>query len=395
MPMNNSNLIFEYISYYGFRVFPLNSVDEENHCTCRNIKCNSAGKHPVLKGSWKKYATNNKETITRWKSDYKNINFALLTGTYSEQTKKYLIVIDVDASEHTIIDSLPKTFYYKTGSGGYHFWYWSDFLIKNSVNLIEDKVDVRGKGGYIVIPPARNKHGNYEFLEDSFNEINNFPIELLNNIKYKQKEATINKQTKEKVKKEDKIFNFIWSKYSIKEIREKILEGEKIPKGLRNVVIHKLLSSDRAKGAVLNDLVNNSEYYYDSLENKESFSKEELKNIVYSVLKYPIYNQDHNNVIKGFVEYNKKLNDSYKETENTIKQIDDLFFNSLVVGDYECSIQNLIKQRQEFYKKFNIINYPHYRVQLLSKKLIELGFQKLRTNKNNLWNIHVNDSIQK
>ena len=391
----DNNLIFEYISSFGFRVFPLNSVDDENHCTCKNIKCNSAGKHPVLKGSWKKYATTNIETIKKWKNEYKNINFALLTGTYSEQTKKYLIVIDVDASEHTILSVLPKTFYYKTGSGGYHFWYWSDFLIKNSVSLIENKVDVRGKGGYIVIPPARNKHGKYEFLNDSYNEINNFPIELLNKIKYKQKEIITIKEVKEKVKKQKKVFNNVWSKYKVKELRLKIGNGEKIPNGLRNTTIHKLLSSDRAKGAILNDLVNNAEYYYNSLETKETFSKEELKTIVYSVLKYPIYNQEHKKVISGFVNYNKKINELFDETEESIKKIDDMFFNSLEIGEYCTSIQNLIKIRQNFYKENKIVIYPHYRVQLLAKKLVELGFKKQRTSKSNLWNVNLSDYTNK
>ena len=40
----------------GWRVIPLHSVNKDGSCTCRNEKCSSQGKHPLIP-AWQKVAT--------------------------------------------------------------------------------------------------------------------------------------------------------------------------------------------------------------------------------------------------------------------------------------------------------------------------------------------------
>jgi hypothetical protein len=55
----------------------------------------------------------------------------------------------------------------KTPSGGEHFlWRCTGKMPPCSIGRIAPGVDVRGQGGYIVIPPSKIDTGNYEYLND-------------------------------------------------------------------------------------------------------------------------------------------------------------------------------------------------------------------------------------
>ena len=143
--------ILSVILRYGLEVFPLCSV-VGGVCTCRNPSCTSPGKHPLLRVSWKAIATSDEGRIRDWFSRFDRLNYAVATGRKLKTNQKYLVVVDVDASEHPILSELTPTFSYRTGGGGYHFWYWADIPVRNSVAIVP-KVDIRGTNGYVVIPP--------------------------------------------------------------------------------------------------------------------------------------------------------------------------------------------------------------------------------------------------
>ena len=191
--MIEQNKILDVIFKYDLQLIPLRSVIN-GKCSCGNDKCPSKAKHPLFNFSWKIVATNDRAKIENWLIKYKDLNFGVPTGRFSTVSGKYLVAIDIDAAEHELIASLPPTFCYKTGGGGYHFWYWSKTPIKNSVSLIANKVDVRGTGGYVVVPPSKHVSGiNYELLPTSINEIADLPEKLAQLLKIKTTKQQENK----------------------------------------------------------------------------------------------------------------------------------------------------------------------------------------------------------
>lgn len=61
---------------------------------------------------------------------------------------------------------LPATLVQKTGGGGYqHFWKWNGREIRNSSSEIAPGLDIRGNGGYVILPPSGHELGNkYEWV---------------------------------------------------------------------------------------------------------------------------------------------------------------------------------------------------------------------------------------
>lgn len=164
----NLLLLLEYLlNDCGLFGFPIHSIDDTGVCTCKKgVACTGPGKHPYLNLKWKNIATNSVAKLQSW-ANKKQINYAVCTGCLSKRTNKYLIVVDIDTQTHEILKSLPETFCYKTGSGGYHYWFWSPVPIKNSVSQLADKVDIRGTGGYVIIPPSKHVSGSkYTLLCD-------------------------------------------------------------------------------------------------------------------------------------------------------------------------------------------------------------------------------------
>lgn len=60
------------------------------------------------------------------------------------------------------------TYTVKTQSGGYHLYYKlpPDRDIRNSASKIGANIDIRGEGGYIILPPSEGKNGRYELHSD-------------------------------------------------------------------------------------------------------------------------------------------------------------------------------------------------------------------------------------
>lgn len=379
----------------GLKLFPLHTILNGN-CSCGNLECSSAGKHPIMKTSWKTLGTNKIEEVRYWKNKYKNINLGALTGEKDEKTGKYLIVIDVDILNHSILDSLPKTFTIKTGSG-FHLWFWSNKEIGNSVSKLSKSVDVRGKNGYVVVPPSIHKSGLiYEIV--SLEQIADLPQQYVDEL--------TDKNIISKSKNTNKINNsqnHYFDGMSVPDIRISLNMGSLIPVGTRNFTCFRLLCSDRAKGVLtLEELISNAKYYSEFFEEKNSFDNLELEKLAKSVMKYPAYNTCFENVNELYFKWYKKNNKNplkieYKE--DSIK-FDNAFFSSLKkIENHKdgISLSELSIEREYFFVKKGVKYFPKYKLQLLAKKLESLGFTKKKTEKGNVWLVAIdfNEEVNK
>jgi len=121
----------------GFKVMPLN------------------GKLPLTKNG-SKDATTDTAQIEAWWTTHPNANIGVATGDG-------LIVVDFDnltGEAAELYASLPASWVSKTGRG-YHIWLSTDMEISNSASRLAKGVDIRGEGGYIVVPPSIHPDGGH------------------------------------------------------------------------------------------------------------------------------------------------------------------------------------------------------------------------------------------
>ncbi|HEY4694459.1 MAG TPA: bifunctional DNA primase/polymerase [Candidatus Nanoarchaeia archaeon] len=141
--MQNNEFIHHSLKYLqlGFSVIP---IDQD--------------KKPLVK--WEEYQKRKatEEELRSWAQNFNNPNIGIVTGDISG-----MVVVDVEAGGDTT--NLAPTILSKTGGGGYHFFYKHPGQpVKNGVR-VKDKTDIRGDGGYVVVPPSVHKSGNsYEWL---------------------------------------------------------------------------------------------------------------------------------------------------------------------------------------------------------------------------------------
>jgi hypothetical protein len=133
--------------------------------------CEPGGKRPLTRnGHWD--ATTDRRAIERLWRRQPFANIGLPTGK-----KSGIVVLDVDADDGgpeslTKLERegipVPRTARTRTGGGGIHvfFRYPSETEIRNSAGLLGPGLDVRGEGGYVVVPPSRTQ-GAYEWVDRS------------------------------------------------------------------------------------------------------------------------------------------------------------------------------------------------------------------------------------
>jgi hypothetical protein len=123
------------------------------------IPIKSADKRPLVE--WQKYQKEiaSIEQIQAWRKQFRRqLSVGIVTGRISG-----IVVVDIEKGGS--INDLPPTVCSKTGGGGYHFYYKHPGVpVKNTVR-IRELTDIRGDGGYVVVPPSLHKSGNrYEWL---------------------------------------------------------------------------------------------------------------------------------------------------------------------------------------------------------------------------------------
>lgn len=134
----------------GLKVFPILELTKDE---------------PLVK--WGGRATDNAEQIAAWWSRWPNANIGCATGSSG------LVVIDTDmkpdgTGEDTLrtLPSLTPTRMARTPSGGVHRFYW-DLVgdVASTRGKIGPRVDTRGVGGYVLLPPSRTPRGRYVWID--------------------------------------------------------------------------------------------------------------------------------------------------------------------------------------------------------------------------------------
>ena len=133
--------------------------------------CEPGAKRPLTRnGHWD--ATTDSRVIERWWKRWPSANVGIPTGK-----KSGVVVLDVDIDDGGL-ESLAKlertgtptqkTARARTGGGGIHVFFCNPrgTKIRNSAGLLGPGLDVRGDGGYVVVPPSRTQ-GPYQWVDSS------------------------------------------------------------------------------------------------------------------------------------------------------------------------------------------------------------------------------------
>ena len=159
----------------GINVFPLHSTDARGICSCGEPDCGSPGKHPRTAHGFRD-ATCDVATIRRWWTRNPDANIGVPTGD------RGWVIVDADvkngqpgkenwaafasATKATEGVDIEDTCIVQTPSGGLHVYYrCAGGGIACSVGQLDEGIDVRAQGGYIVVPPSSIGGVAYRYLD--------------------------------------------------------------------------------------------------------------------------------------------------------------------------------------------------------------------------------------
>jgi len=159
--------IQKYIDH-GFSVFPVQLSENGD----------KVEKKPVVEWTdyQKRYAS--KEEIEVWCTMLDFNALGMATGKISGVT-----VLDIDDPSITEYDSNVKV---KTISGGFHLWYKYKPGVRNSARVGDKLMDIRGDGGFVVVPPAGLNKRKYTWVKSNFDKMEDFPLVVQNKKEYKE-----------------------------------------------------------------------------------------------------------------------------------------------------------------------------------------------------------------
>lgn len=164
----------EFAAERGIRIFPVHTI-VNGACSCGTKDCGDAGKHPIgsMVPHGVKDASSDPVTIKRWWGAMPTANIGMATGGG-------LIVVDLDLNQGKAGDEswaaleklhgkAPPTVEVLTGGGGTHLWFTVPAGIKigNSAQKLGSGIDIRGDGGYVLVPESLHKSGNRYRFEGS------------------------------------------------------------------------------------------------------------------------------------------------------------------------------------------------------------------------------------
>jgi Bifunctional DNA primase/polymerase, N-terminal/AAA domain/Primase C terminal 1 (PriCT-1) len=127
--------------------------------------CRLRGKEPLTDHGLKD-ASRAEEVIREWWTIYDEANIGHPTGQH--------VVLDVDGPEGekalAALESehgpLPETLTARTGRGRHLYFAANGTLLRNSAGKLGPQLDIRGEGGYVIIPPSIHPFGRqYEWLK--------------------------------------------------------------------------------------------------------------------------------------------------------------------------------------------------------------------------------------
>lgn len=127
-------------------------------------------KVPLVK-NWPSLATADAKTIQNWSEQHPSCNWGLACGPGSG-----VIVLDVDGDSGKAglqglvaqYGPLPTTLTARTGNGEHLYFRAADSNIRNSTGKLGEGLDVRGEGGYVLVPPSVHPSGRlYQWVDPS------------------------------------------------------------------------------------------------------------------------------------------------------------------------------------------------------------------------------------
>jgi hypothetical protein len=128
----------------------------------RLLPCAVRGKTPLLK-RWPAVASSDLATIYEWAAQFPNCNWGVATGPDSR-----VFVLDVDGEQGRASLSslerqygpLPPTLTSRTGRGEHRWFnYPGAREIRGSAGKLGQGLDIRGSGGYAIVPPSVHSSG--------------------------------------------------------------------------------------------------------------------------------------------------------------------------------------------------------------------------------------------
>lgn len=147
---------------HGWPVIPIHTPTDSG-CSCvRSRECGSPGKHPRTRHGLDD-ASIDLDRVREWWTRWPDANVAVATGARSG-----LLVLDIDLPHgptsldelQSQLGALPRTCEQRTGSGGRQLLFaYPPGQIGNRARVLPG-IDVRGDGGYIVVPPSRHLSGD-------------------------------------------------------------------------------------------------------------------------------------------------------------------------------------------------------------------------------------------
>ena len=146
----------------GWPAFPLYPI-VDGRCGCAKPNCGDAGKHPISTG-WQRTIASPAAVDGLWADRHGQRGIGLACGHTAG-----LWGLDVDP-RHSGTRSvrelqakhgpLPRTVTAHTGGGGWHLLFrWADGIRNSAGKIGAGGVDVRGHGGYLVLPPSQHASG--------------------------------------------------------------------------------------------------------------------------------------------------------------------------------------------------------------------------------------------
>jgi hypothetical protein len=146
----------------GWRLFP--------------VEGNGKRKSPLI-ADWPNLASNQEEQIRSWARRWPSCNWAVATGNGSG-----VFVMDFDGEDGLAVlrrwkvhhgEGWADTLTAKTSRGLHSYFHWpgSETYIRNSAGKIAHGVDVRGDGGYAIVPPSIHESGHVYAWDDKGEDV--------------------------------------------------------------------------------------------------------------------------------------------------------------------------------------------------------------------------------
>jgi putative DNA primase/helicase len=153
------------------KVFPLHSTNAAGRCSCGRADCDSPGKHPRTAHGHLE-ATDDPERIREWWTRWPAANIGLACGASGRG------VVDVDerdgrpgldnwfALKQELRVELEETAIVETPSGGLHIHFLAaGRRIGSGNDLLGAGIDVKGEGGYVLLPPSAIAGVEYAWVD--------------------------------------------------------------------------------------------------------------------------------------------------------------------------------------------------------------------------------------